>query len=67
MCTNITKQIDREIEGLDREIKKIVRESQKINHEVKIMTSMPGIGLASAVAILGEMGSLKDYETRVKD
>ena len=66
MCTNISKQIDREIEGLDREIKKIVRENQGIKHEVKIMTSMPGIGLASAVAILGEMGSLKDYETREK-
>ena len=66
MCTNISKQIDREIEGLDREIKKNVRENQGIKHEVKIMTSMPGIGLASAVAILGEMGSLKDYETREK-
>lgn len=66
MCTQIVKAIDKEIEGLDREIKNIVIETPEIKHEVEIMTSMPGIGMASAIAILGELGPLKNYTTREK-
>lgn len=64
MCSNVVKQLDKEIEGLDREINKIVEETPVIRHEVEIMTSMPGVGVASAVAFLGELGSFKNYSTR---
>jgi len=66
MCTNVAKSIDKEIAGLDREIDKIVLSVPEIKHEVDIMTSMPGIGQGTAVMLLGELGSLKDYPTRQK-
>lgn len=66
MCTNIAKQIDREIAGLDREIRKIVDTTPDIQHEVSIMTTMPGVGFASAVALISELGSLKEFRTRAK-
>ena len=66
MCSNVIKSIEKEITGLDREIDKIISISPEIKHEVDIMTSMPGIGQATAVTLLSELGSLKDYETREK-
>ena len=66
MCSNIVNKINNEIDGLDREIEKIVLNTPEIKHEVDIMTSMPGIGIATAVALLGELGTLKNYPTRQK-
>ena len=66
MCSNIIKSIDKEIAGLDREIDKVVSATPEIKHEVDIITSMPGIGQATAVTLLSELGSLKDYTTRRK-
>ena len=64
MCTNVSKKLDMEIDGLDREINRIVQKHPAIKHEVNIMISMPGVGMGTAVAILGELGSLKNYKTR---
>lgn len=66
MCSNTVKTINKEIAGLDREIEKIVLNTPEIKHEVDIMTSMPGIGVGTAVVLLGELGSLKNYSTRQK-
>ena len=66
MCSNVSKSIEKEIVGLEREIDKIVLSTPEIKHEVDIMTSMPGIGRVTAVMLLGELGSLKDYPTRQK-
>jgi transposase len=66
MCSNTLNAINNEIDGLDREIEKIVLNTPEIKHEVDIMTSMPGIGIATAVALLGELGTLKNYPTRQK-
>ena len=66
MCSNIVNKINDEIDGLDQEIEKIVLNTPEIKHEVDIMTSMPGIGIATAVALLGELGTLKNYPTRQK-
>lgn len=64
MCANVSNKLDAEIDGLDREINRIVQDHPAIKHEVSIMTSMPGVGMGTAVAILGELGSLKNYKTR---
>ena len=66
MCAGVIKTINREIDGLDREIEKIVQNTPEIRHEVGILTSMPGVGLGTAVVLLGELGSLKNYSTRTK-
>ena len=66
MCTAVVKAINKEIDGLDREIEKIVSDTPEIKHEVEIMTSMPGIGIGTAVVLLCELGSLKNYPTRQK-
>lgn len=66
MCTQVVKAIDKEIAGLDREITKLVAEEPAIQHEVEIMTTMPGVGIASAAALLGELGPLEGYDTREK-
>ena len=66
MCSQIINTIDKEINGLDREIDRLEMADSTIKHEVEIMCAMPGIGVASAVAILGELGSLTGYATRAK-
>ena len=53
-----------EISELEREIKHIVIEHEDIHFEVRILTSMPGVSFVSACAILAELGSLKQYDSR---
>ena len=66
MCSGVIKTINKELDGLDREIEKIVQNTPEIKHEVDILTSMPGVGMGTAVALLGELGSLKNYSARTK-
>lgn len=55
------KALEAAIEKLDTMIREAVRGSQKIQHEVELMTTVPGVALLSAACIYAELGPLECY------
>jgi transposase len=56
--------LNMEISEIEREIKHLVLEHEDIHSEVRILSTMPGVSFVSACAILAELGSLKQYDSR---
>ena len=53
-----------QIKALDKEIRKLVESDKEMAHEVKLMSSVPGVAFTSATILIAEYGSLKQYTSR---
>ena len=66
MDTSVIKFMEKKLDELKRLMKRFVNDHPNIRQEVEIMITMPGVAFLSAVTLLGEFGSLKNYKTRNK-
>lgn len=53
-----------QIKGVEKEIEKLIRNDEEMLQEVRLMSSVPGVGFISAANLLAEFGSLKQYTSR---
>lgn len=62
----VTTQVRDVITEIETEIENEIASQPELKNEVEILKSMPGIGTTTAITIIAQVGSLKDYATREK-
>jgi transposase len=55
------RHLDREIERVDREIEQLLDQHPSLRRQRDLLTSIPGIGDATAARILGEMPNITEF------
>jgi transposase len=55
--------LEKEIDRLEEDMNRFAMEHQELRNDVELMTSIPGVGLKTALVLLGELGNLRRFQT----
>ncbi len=57
-------QLNEQVQQLDQQIDHLRKNDRSLNEQVQLLTSIPGVGVVSAVNVLAESGAMQLFENR---
>ena len=63
-ATQRMKQLDKQLKAIDKECKRLILAESELARKLEILTSIPSVGKATAIALLVDMPELGDMDAR---
>ena len=59
---SIIRHLEKLIKKVEEDIKEILRENAALDSDVKLLMTIPGVGLLTAISVLAELGDLRRFK-----